>query len=201
MGVLPRALGGFNFLFVAIDTFTKWMEAMLVVNITQDATVRFMQSIIYRFGILKWVLIDNGTHLKGAKLVRCCVDFGINHQVSSAGHPQTNGQVERGNRLILHGMNTRMFHDLEAKGENWHKELPSVLWALCTNINRATRDIPFHLVYGADAVLSPEIFLESARVAQFNEEDQNEERDLDSNLLEEKCNKAVANVQKYQESL
>jgi transposase InsO family protein len=94
MGVLPRALGGFNFLFVAIDTFTKWMEAMLVVNITQDATVRFMQSIIYRFGILKWVLIDNGTHLKGAKLVRCCVDFGINHQVSSAGHPQTNGQVE-----------------------------------------------------------------------------------------------------------
>jgi hypothetical protein len=58
-----------------------------------------------------------------------------------------------------------MFHDLEDKGRNWHKELPSVLWALCTNVNRVIRDIPFHLVYGADAVLPPEIFLESARVA------------------------------------
>jgi hypothetical protein len=70
-----------------------------------------------------------------------------------------NGQVERANRLILQGMKARMFHDLEAKGRNWHKELPSILWALHTNINKATKDTMFHIVYGADAVLSPEIFL------------------------------------------
>jgi hypothetical protein len=66
-------------------------------------------------------------------------------------------------------MKVRMFHDLEAKGRNWHKELPSVLWALQTNVNRATRDTPFHLVYGVDVVLPLEIVLESAGVAQFNE--------------------------------
>jgi hypothetical protein len=38
-------------------------------------------------------------------------------------------------------------------------------------------------------------------VTQFNEADQDEERELDSNLLEEKCKKALANVQKYEESL
>jgi hypothetical protein len=38
-------------------------------------------------------------------------------------------------------------------------------------------------------------------VTQFNDEDQNEGRELDSNLLEEKHNKALANVQKYRESL
>jgi hypothetical protein len=92
----------------------------------------------------------------------CCLDFGISHQASSAAHPQTNEYVERANRLILHGMKTMMFHDLEAKGKNWHKVLPSVLWPLRTNINRATRDTPFHLVYRADAVLPPEIFLELA---------------------------------------
>jgi hypothetical protein len=57
------------------------------------------------------------------------------------------------------------------------------------------------LVYGADGVLPPEIFLELAWVVQFNKADQNEARELDSNLLEEKHNKAPANVQKYQESL
>jgi hypothetical protein len=40
--ILPRALGGFRFLFVAIDTITKLMEAMPVVNITQDAAVKFL---------------------------------------------------------------------------------------------------------------------------------------------------------------
>jgi hypothetical protein len=94
-----------------------------------------------------------------------------------------------------------MFQDLEAKGRNWHKELPSVLWALWTNINRATRDTPFNLVYGAEAVLPPEIYLKSARVAQFNEEDQDESRQLDANLLEERRNIALSNVRKYQEAL
>jgi hypothetical protein len=98
-------------------------------------------------------------------------------------------------------MKMRMLHDLEARGRNWHKELPSVLWALRTNINRATRDTPFNLVYGADAVLPLEIYLESARVAHFNVKDYAEARELDSNLLEEKRNTTLANVQKYQESL
>jgi transposase InsO family protein len=201
MGILPRAPGGFRFLFIAIDTFTKWMEAMLVVNITQEVAVKFLQSIIYRFGVPRRVLIDNGTQFKGAKFVWCCVDFGIHHQPLSAAHSQTNGQVERANELILQGMKTRMFNDLEARGRNWYKELPLVLWALRTNVNRATRDTPFNLVYGADAVLPPEIYLELARVAHFNVEDQAEARELDSDLLEERRNTTLANVQKYQASL
>jgi transposase InsO family protein len=91
MGVLPRAPGGFRFLFVAIDTFTKLMEAMPVVNITQEAIVTFPQSIIYMFSVPKWVLTDNEAQFKGAKFVRCCTDFGIHHQPSSAAHPQMNG--------------------------------------------------------------------------------------------------------------
>jgi hypothetical protein len=70
-----------------------------------------------------------------------------------------NGQVERTNGLILQGMKTRRFHDLEARGRNWLKELPSVLWALRTNV-----------VYGADVVLPPEIYFQLARVAHFDSE-------------------------------
>jgi hypothetical protein len=95
----------------------------------------------------------------------------------------------------------RMLQDLEAKGKNWHNELPSVLWALRTNINRATRDTPFSLMYGAEALLPPEIYLTSARVAHFNLEDQVEARELDVNLLEERCNTTLSNVRKYQAAL
>jgi hypothetical protein len=129
------------------------------------------------------------------------MEFGIHHQPSSAAHLQTNGRVERTNVLILLGMKSRMFHDLEARGRNWHKELPSVLWVLRTIVNRATRDKPFNLVYKVDVVLPPEIYLQSARVTHFDLEHQVEARELDSILLEERRDTALINVQKYQESL
>jgi hypothetical protein len=68
VGALPRAPGGFKFLLVAIDTFTKWMEVMPIVNITQEVPVKFLQNIIYRFSVPKWVLIDNGIRYKERNL-------------------------------------------------------------------------------------------------------------------------------------
>jgi hypothetical protein len=98
-------------------------------------------------------------------------------------------------------MKTRMFQDLEAKGKNWHKELPLVLWALRTNVSRATRVTPFSLVYGAEVVLPSEVYLESARVAYFIPEDQTEAREMAVNLLEEMRNTAISNVHKYHTAL
>jgi hypothetical protein len=49
-------------------------------------------------------------------------------------------------------MKAIIFEDLETRDKNWCTELPSMLWALWTNINRATRDMPFNLVDGADVV-------------------------------------------------
>jgi hypothetical protein len=80
-------------------------------------------------------------------------------------------------------------------------ELPSVLWALRTNVDRVTRATPFSLVYGAEAVLPLEVYLKSARVVHFNLEDQTEARELDANLLEERHNIALSNVRKYQTAL
>jgi transposase InsO family protein len=91
VGILPMAPRGFRFSFIAIDTLTKWMETMPVVNITQEASVKFLQRIIYRFSAPRRVLTDNETQFKGEKFVRCCTNFGIHHQPSSATHPQTNG--------------------------------------------------------------------------------------------------------------
>jgi hypothetical protein len=65
----------------------------------------------------------------------------------------------------------------------------------------ATRDTPFSLVYRAEAVLPPKIYLKSARVAHFNSEDQTEARELDTNLLEERRNTTLSNVCKYQVAL
>jgi hypothetical protein len=58
--------------------------------------------------------------------------------------------------------------------------------------------MPFCLVYGAESVLPPEIYLKSARVAHFNPEDQAKARELDINLLQERRNTVLSIVRKYQ---
>jgi hypothetical protein len=61
LGPFPRAIGGYRFLFVAIDKFTKWPEATPVVNITQGAVVAFLRSIVCRFGVPSRIITDNRT--------------------------------------------------------------------------------------------------------------------------------------------
>jgi hypothetical protein len=63
-GPFPRAIGGYRFLFVAIDKFTKWPEATPVVSITQGAIVAFLKSIVCRFGVPSRIITDNGTQFK-----------------------------------------------------------------------------------------------------------------------------------------
>jgi hypothetical protein len=42
VGTLPSAPSGFRYLFVGIDTFTKWMEVVPTVNITQEVAIKFL---------------------------------------------------------------------------------------------------------------------------------------------------------------
>jgi hypothetical protein len=60
-GAIPRAVGGYRFLFVAIDKFTKWPKATPVISITQGAAIAFLKSIVCRFGVPSRIIMDNGT--------------------------------------------------------------------------------------------------------------------------------------------
>lgn len=68
LGPFPRASGGFEFLFVAIDTFTKWIETEPMAGITTEAEKRFMmRRVITRFGVPSRIITDNGKQFSSAK--------------------------------------------------------------------------------------------------------------------------------------
>lgn len=88
---LPKAKGRYKYLFVGIDTFSNWIEAEPVANITQEAVVMFLRGIVHQFGVPRWVIMDNDTQFKSQKFKVAYAKFGIQHQVSLVAHPQTNG--------------------------------------------------------------------------------------------------------------
>jgi hypothetical protein len=64
LGLFLMAIGRYRFLFFVIVKFTKWLEATPVVNITQGAVAAFLKSIVYRFGVLSRIIMDNRTQFR-----------------------------------------------------------------------------------------------------------------------------------------
>ena len=65
MGPFVRTTGGFTHLLVAVDKFTKWIEAEPVPKITSTRVVGFIRNIICRFGVLNSIITDIGTQFIG----------------------------------------------------------------------------------------------------------------------------------------
>ena len=83
--------------------------------------------------------------------------MGIKLDYASVYHPQTNGQVERANGLIMSGIKPRLVRSLTESNTHWVEDLDSILWGLRTTPNRSTGYTPFFMVYGAEAVLHCDI--------------------------------------------
>jgi transposase InsO family protein len=201
LGPFPTAVGGYKYLYVAIDKFTKWVEAMPVAKIDKHSAVRFIRDITSRFGVPNRIITDNGTQFTSTLFGDYCEDLGIKLCFASPAHPRSNGQAERANAEILKGLKTRTFNCLKKHGKKWVEELPSVLWSNRTTPSRATGETPFFMVYGSEAVIPPELTMRSPRVTTYNEDAQDQARREDIDLLEERRAQAAVRAARYQQTL
>ena len=56
--------GGFEYLLVAIDKFSKWIEAKPVRKADGATALKFVCSLVTRFGIPHSIITDNGTNFR-----------------------------------------------------------------------------------------------------------------------------------------
>ncbi|GJX44715.1 reverse transcriptase domain-containing protein [Tanacetum coccineum] len=157
-----RGSGKVKFLIVAMDYFTKWMEAKVVATIT-------------------------GNQLSDNPFKDWCEKLNIIQRFASVKHPQSNGLVESANRSLGEGIKAR----LGEGNKNWIEELPHVLWAHRTMIKSSHGDTPFSLTYGTEAVIPAEIDMPTYRTAAVDDVHNNEELRLNLDLLEERRERAA----------
>jgi hypothetical protein len=62
---LQKAPGGFTYLLVTIDKFSKWIEVRPLANIKFEQAVTFFTDIIHHFGVPNSIIMDNGTQFMG----------------------------------------------------------------------------------------------------------------------------------------
>ena len=181
-GPFPLAIRQMKYLIVAIEYFTKWIEAELVAQITAHKVQHFVwKNLVCCFGVPRRLVSDNSTHFASQQLGKLCSDVGIKQVFASVEHPQTNGQMESANRILLRGLKRRLE---KAKGA-WAEEVPRIVWAYHTTPQTSTMETPFSLVYGSNAMIPVEIHESSPRFQSFVAEESNEERRVNLDLLDE----------------
>nr|KYP33730.1 Transposon Ty3-I Gag-Pol polyprotein [Cajanus cajan] len=167
LGPFPLAKGQCKFLVVVVDYFTKWIEVELLATITAANVQKFVwKNIITQFGIPYAIISDNGLQFTDKKFNTFLENLGIRHRFTSVEHPQSNGQAEAANKVVLSELKKRLG---SAKG-SWAEELPEVLWAYRCTPQSSTRETPFRLAYGTDAMIPVEVGEPSFRRTHFHEE-------------------------------
>ncbi|CAJ2669315.1 unnamed protein product [Trifolium pratense] len=172
LGPFTKGLYQNRYLIVAVDYFTKWVEAEPLSDITSLRVLRFFKrNVLARFGIPQVVVTDNGTQFTDKDFQAFLVALGTKQHFTSVENPQTNGQAEAANRVILRGLRRR----LDQNKKKWVEELDNVLWAYRTTPHSTTGETPFRMVYGTEAVIPVEIGEPSRRTEQPLDEEQNDE--------------------------
>jgi transposase InsO family protein len=193
--------GGHVYMLVAVDKFTKWVEAAPVTTQDSTAAINFIKSITFRFGVPHSIITDNGTNFTSKKFKSYCESMGIKLKFASVAHRKTNGQVEKANVLICNGIKKRLLAPLEKAKHAWVHELPSVLWSMRTTPNAATQETHFFLVHGAEAVLLVEFTHEAPKIVAYDETTSNEALQDDVDALDEARDVVLERSTQYQQSL
>ena len=116
LGPFPCATRVFEFLYVAIDKFTKWPEVEPVRKVTAQSAIKFLKGLVCRFGVPARVITDNGTQFTSRAFMQYVQALGSKVSFASLIHPRSNGQAESMNAEVLRGLKTRTFDRLQKCG-------------------------------------------------------------------------------------
>ncbi|RDX72163.1 hypothetical protein CR513_48398, partial [Mucuna pruriens] len=168
----PKTSNGHRFILVAIDYFTKWVEAASYPIVTRNVVVRFIKKdIICRYDLPAHIITDNDTNL--------------NNKVMT----ELRGYQQNLKKII---------QKMVVTYKDWHEILPYALHGYHTFVRTSTGATPYSLVYGTEVVLLVEVEIPSLRVLVEVELDKPKwvQQRLD-NLIEEKRLTTLCHGQLY----
>ena len=108
MGPFPPSCG-YLYIMLSVDYVPKWVEAIPTRTNDHKVVLKFIKEHIFsRFGIPRAIISDGGLHFCNRSFENLLKKYGVTHKVSTAYHPQTNGQAELANREIKHILEKRL---------------------------------------------------------------------------------------------
>jgi transposase InsO family protein len=157
VGPLPTSKG-FTHLFTIMDRTSRWPEAIPLNNTTTvDCANALFQGWVSRYGVPAVITSDRGAQFTSSLWAALCSLLNIQHNQTTAYHPQSNGMVERFHRRLKDALRAR------CAAANWVDHLPWVLMGLRAAPREDDGSTPAQEVFGTPLIL-PGQFLDSPEI-------------------------------------
>jgi hypothetical protein len=164
---LPRTACGYDSILVFVDRLTK-MVHLVPTTESLDAegfAKLFLMHVVRAHGMPREVVSDRGPQFNNKFWEHVCQRLRLDRRMSSAYHPQTNGQTERMNRVIEEMLRSY----ISPSQRDWHEWLPLVEFAINNSWQESIGTTPFFLNYGEHPLTPADLDLPARvpKAAQF----------------------------------
>jgi hypothetical protein len=143
---LPRTKRGHNGIVVFVDRLTKMaVFAPTSTSVKAEGVASiFFDKVVCRFGLPLQIVSDRDTRFASEFWQTLSGLCGMKSSMSSAFHPQSDGQTERMNRVL----EDMIRHYISPNQDNWDTLLPPLEFAVNNAYNESVKSSPFMLNYG-----------------------------------------------------
>jgi transposase InsO family protein len=194
LGPLQPAQGNLKYVVVAVEYFSRWIEAKSLATITSVMVQKFFwQNIVCRFGVPKAITVDNGTQFDAETFKNFCHRIGTKIHFASVRHPESNGLVERANDIIMTGIMKLIVNQPTGK---WPVEVIKVVWSHNTTASRSIGFTPFKLLFSDEAITPEEAKIGSIRTTASVEDEADYQ--IIKDTIEGIRLQAIEHINKYQ---
>ena len=148
---LPLSRNGFNTLLVVVDKCSKMIHLIpTTINVTAPEVARlFFREIVRHHGLPSTIISDRDPRFTSSFWTELWSQFGTALAMSTAYHPQTDGQTERANRTI----EDILRNYVDKRQNDWDEHLTAVEIAYNNSKQASTGFSPFFLNHGQHPIL------------------------------------------------
>ena len=142
---LPES-NGYDSITVFVERLLKYVVIIpsKSTDTSEDIANSLQKHIFTNFGTPQYLVTDRDPRFTSHHWKDFVSKYNIDHRLSTAYHPETDGQTERTNRTLEQFL--RMYIDYDQA--NWSELLPYAQFALNNAPSATTRHTPFFLAYG-----------------------------------------------------
>ena len=143
---LPRTKSGFDAIVVFVDKLTKWATYVpTTTNVDAPGLARlFFQHIVRLHGIPSAIVSDRDPRFTSLFWNALWQQLGTKLQMSTAFHPETDGQTERQNRTLEEMLRAYVSYEQD----DWDEHLPAAELAHNCAVHASTGFSPYYLNHG-----------------------------------------------------
>jgi len=139
MGPFPKSQVC-EYILVAVEYISKWGEALSCRAADAKHARKLFQEVNFpRFGTLRMVISDGGSHFIDRIFRNYLRELGATHNIATPYHPQRSGQAEMSNKQIKNILQKTV----NEMGKGWKSKLSDALWTYRTTYKTSIKMSPF----------------------------------------------------------